>query len=369
MAGTRSNHASGFPAICRRYPIVALLPLALLLTACSANPGLDPGTAVSGDQTRPRWPEPPLPARIEYVGVLASERDMGRKPAFVDTLDTFITGQAARESKLIQPMDVAVSNNGRRVFVSDLAAHKVYVFDLDRRTMEQVGGEERVWARPFGLGVDASDNLYVVEQENKTVTVVSPEGAIVWQFTNRLFERPTDVAVDRKRKRIYVVDGSRQKSANHVIRVFDLKGHLTESIGKGKGSGAGFLLFPTYIAIAPDGSIYVTDTVNSRVSVFDSRGAFTRHIGGRGDVLGRFDKPKGVALDREGNIYVADSGWSNVQIFDRRGQVALFFSNRGRAPGRMRNPTGLSIDRNGNIYVADYLNHRIDMYRIVGEAR
>ncbi len=364
MAETKSEHARNLLAWGGRCTVARTVALALVvgLSACSARPGL---RANGSDQGAQRWPPAPLTARIEYVGALADESDLGRKTAFSDTLNTFITGQVSREDRLVQPMDVAVSNDGRRIFVSDLAANKVYVFDLDHRSMEQLGGDQRVWARPFGLSVDEADNLYVVEQENKTVTMVNPDGEIVWQFTSRSLERPTDLAVDRKRGRIYVVDGSRQKSANHLVHVFDLKGRLIGSMGKGKGSEAGFLLFPTYVTLAPDGKVYVTDTLNSRIAVFDPSGAFIRNIGERGNLLGSFDKPKGVALDHNGDLYVADSGWSNVQIFNSRGQVIMFFSRRGSQAGEMRNPTGLSIDRDGNIYVADYLNNRVAIYRII----
>src|SRR5574341_794774 len=78
-----------------------------------------------------------------------------------------------------------------------------------------------------------------------------------------------------------------------------------------------------------------------------------------------FDKPKGVALDTFGNVYVADSGWSNVQIFNPKGRVLLFFGGRGPIPGMLKNPTAIATDRNNQIYVADYLNHRVEVYRLV----
>jgi DNA-binding beta-propeller fold protein YncE len=78
-----------------------------------------------------------------------------------------------------------------------------------------------------------------------------------------------------------------------------------------------------------------------------------------------FDTPKGVAVDAFGNVYVVDSGWSNVQIFNPRGRVLLFFGGRGPVPGMLKNPTAIAIDRQNVIYVADYLNHRIEVYRLV----
>jgi len=337
------------------------------LSACSADAPLTPHVPQSKGHDPLRWPQPPLPTRIEFVGTLASERDVGQSPGLADALNTFLTGEETRENFLVQPMDVAVSNDGQRIFVSDLGANTVYAFDLAHSTMEKVVSTNRVWARPFGLALDAEDNLYVVEQENKTITVVAPNGTIVSQFSHRSFERPTDIAVDDRRGWIYVVDGSRQKSPNHLVYVFDLEGRFIRTVGKGKGTGPGYLLFPTYVAVSADGMLYVADTVNSRISVFDDTGTFKTQIGKRGDVLGHFDKPKGLAFDPQGNLYVADSGWSNVQVFDGNGEALMFFAERGSEPGSMSNPTGLDIDTSGRIYVADYLNHRVDVYRIIAD--
>ncbi len=78
-----------------------------------------------------------------------------------------------------------------------------------------------------------------------------------------------------------------------------------------------------------------------------------------------FDTAKGVAVDSFGNVYVADSTWSNVQIFNQKGQVLLFFGGRCPIPGMLKNPTAVVIDKKNQIYVADFLNHRVDMYRLV----
>jgi hypothetical protein len=133
----------------------------------------------------------------------------------------------------------------------------------------------------------------------------------------------------------------------------------------GKGIEAGQFLFPTYLILDGQGNLYVTDTLNSRIEMFDPDGKYIRSFGQRGSAWGMFDKPKGVALDSFGNLYVVDSGWSNVQIFNAKGQVLLFFGGRGPIPGMLKNPTAVAIDRTNRIYVADYLNHRVEEYRLV----
>src|SRR5262245_19931090 len=64
------------------------------------------------------------------------------------------------------------------------------------------------------------------------------------------------------------------------------------------GAGAGQFNFPHGLAIAPDGSIYVGDTVNGRVQRFDANGGYvSQWPDGR---------PGGAAIDASGNVLVID---------------------------------------------------------------
>nr|NCS16718.1 6-bladed beta-propeller [Microcystis aeruginosa G13-12]NCT52052.1 6-bladed beta-propeller [Microcystis aeruginosa G13-03] len=64
-------------------------------------------------------------------------------------------------------------------------------------------------------------------------------------------------------------------------------------------------------------NIYVADTNNSRVQVFDSGGAFQSTFGSFGSGNGAFDTPRGIAVGSGGNIYVTDTGNNRVQVFSQ----------------------------------------------------
>ena len=307
------------------------------------------------------WPEPPLTPRIKFVRTLASEEDLQRKTTFGETLIEFLTGKRPPLSHLYRPMDIAVSNDGKRVYVSDFGQASIYLFDLTQQKVTRLGS----LTSPFGIALDAQERLYVVEQEAKSLKVLDRRGEVVKSMAISETERPTDIAIDQERGLIYVADSSIQASRNHFVKVYDLAGKFLRNIGKGRGTADGFLHFPTYVTLDKDGNLYVTETLNSRVSVFDPEGNFVKKFGERGTSFGMFDKPKGVALDAFGNVYVADSGWSNVQIFNQKGQVLLFFGGRGDYPGLLKNPTGIAIDKNNTIYVADLLNYRVSVYQLV----
>jgi DNA-binding beta-propeller fold protein YncE len=70
-----------------------------------------------------------------------------------------------------------------------------------------------------------------------------------------------------------------------------------------------------YIAIDPDGNVFVTDPEISRILKFSNDGKLLAVFGGRGSDLASFNLPTGLAFDAQGNLYVADSGNNRVLVF------------------------------------------------------
>ena len=344
------------PAGCMGYAAVAA-GLMVLLASCATTPP-------PVEMKRLVWPAPPLTTRIEFVRSLFSEDDIGRDITFNEKLVEFISGKKPPANRIAEPMGLAVSDDGSRLYVSDYAQLAVFVFDFAQKSFTKIGAEAPL-GRPMGVALDDQENLYVAEQEKKGITVFNRKGEKIRFITDPSVERPGGVAIDRARGRIYLADTAHTKSETHTVKIFDMQGKLLGNLGQGKGSGPGQFLFPTYVSVDRQGKVYVTDTLNSRVQVFDAEGKYMQRFGERGNSWGMFDKPKGVATDSFGNVYVVDSGWSNVQIFNPKGQVMLFFGGRGPIPGMLQNPAPIAIDRQNRIYVGDYLNHRIGVYQLV----
>jgi DNA-binding beta-propeller fold protein YncE len=350
---TRARGTKGHPFL---TGALALL-IAALLAGCAT-------TAPEKKPLRFVWPPPPLPARIEFVRSIVSDEDLDKDTTFSQRLVAFLAGDKPTAHRIVMPMGLAVSDDGERVYVADYAQLAVFVFDFRGKAFTKIGDKEPL-ARPVGIALDGQERLYVVEQLKKGVTVIDRAGARVQFISHPTLERPVGIALDRKRGRIYVSDSGHTKSNEHTVKIFDLNGTLVGQLGGEKGPERGHFLFPTYVAVDAKGNVYVTDTLNSRIQVFDPEGKYVRSFGQRGNGWGMFDKPKGVALDGFGNVYVVDSGWSNVQIFNQKGQILLPFGGRGPLPGLLKNPTAIAIDGKNHIYVADYLNHRVEMYKLV----
>jgi uncharacterized protein YuzE len=101
-----------------------------------------------------------------------------------------------------------------------------------------------------------------------------------------------------------------------------------------------------------DGRIYVVDSWNDRIQVFDASGAFVFTFGTSGSGPGELSRPSDVAVARDGSIYVADDGNLRVQKFSRTGAHIRSFGSEGREPGQFFNHVmSLAVDKDGDVYV------------------
>ena len=167
-------------------------------------------------------------------------------------------------------------------------------------------------------------------------------------------------------------------SGGNRLQRFTPRGEFVSQIPKGRRAvppGSGGLRLPYSVDIDDYGTMYVTDTYNHRIKVFDARGRLVRQWGKAGGTLegdaaigvgpGEFNQPRGISLDPAGNLWVADHKNARMQRFTPTGRLlGVFGANGGDgtpggAPGEFNWVRGSDSDPSGNVYVADYGNHRI----------
>lgn len=312
------------------------------------------------------WPLPPEKPRVKFLSTYSGAADFSKKPGRWKTALLGNSTEPAAPDAFVKPYAVAVAQDGR-IYVTDTAARRVFVVDRERRKLTFIGDRgNAALTKPVGIAVDGVGTVFVADATLKRVFAYAPDGT----FTTAIgkegeFDSPTGLAIDRTRKVLYVVDSSR-----HQIVAYSLvDGTRLRTIGR-RGGEAGEFNFPTNICVDALGRLYVADTLNFRVQIFDEHGTFVRMFGTLGDAPGTFNRPKGIAVDSEGHIYVVDSAFDNFQIFDAEGQLLLFVGHGGAEAGQFLLPAGLYIDDRDQIFVADQGNSRVQVFQYVrGEVR
>jgi DNA-binding beta-propeller fold protein YncE len=330
--------------------------IAFLFANCTSSINSSIGLEIVDPVVGPFWPPAPQPARVEFISNSCGQLNIGVKKTWFQNALESIFGSETKTFTLLRPYGVAVVND--KIYVTDPGLGLIHVFDKNRQIILQIneaGGE--ILRSPIGVAVDANGEIYSTDSYLRKVFVFDREGKYSRQIgsTNKL-ERPTGIAI--LENKIYVVD-----TLGHKVLVFSKHdGMLMASFGK-NGVGAGDFNYPTNIFIGKDRNVYIMDSMNFRVQVFNEEGKYLFSFGKHGDGTGDFSKPKGIAVDSEGHIYVSDADFDNIQIFNRDGRLLLVVGSTGTGKGEMSLPAGIFIDRQDRIYVADSYNRRIQIFQ------
>lgn len=306
-----------------------------------------------------RWPPPPEPAVITWTGHIANSSWAAPPTAFQNWIAR-ISGEPPGVT-FRKPYAVTSDDEGR-VYVSDTGWGLVLMFDKDGRSFEFVGGSgQGALQKPAGMVVDSRGHLFVADLKLGRVIEFDDKYEFVQAFGGGVLTRPVAVIVDEAAGQVWISD-----SKNHTVEIFDLNAQHVRTVGE-RGSNEGQFNFPTNMVINDEtGEVFVVDTFNFRVQVFDREGEFVRKWGRNCDSFGCFARAKGIGMDGDGNLYIADAAFNNVQVFDPDGNLLMFFGGIGNGPGQLWLPAGLHVSNQGEIYVVSQYNWRVNTYRYLG---
>lgn len=250
-----------------------------------------------------------------------------------------VNGSAGNgDGQFNSPAGVAVDSGGY-VYVTDLIVDRIQKFrpvfgEYEYNTQWNGTEEGDALAGPDGVAVDSDGFIYVADTENDRIKRY----------------RPAD--------------------DEHV---YDLQWD--------GGVGDGALAMPRGVAVDSADYVYVADTNNNRIQKFDVNGTPLKKWGSFCDVAeqgseaceGEFNAPTGIAVDLVGNVYVADTFNHRIQVFDSNGdfiekwgELCKVVDQDPEIPtacdGAFYRPRGIAVDLAGSAYVADTLNNRIQKF-------
>ncbi len=167
-----------------------------------------------------------------------------------------------------------------------------------------------------GIHVGTDGRIYVPDSGNRRLKVMSKTGALIWSAPcgtpaltgNYVLFGCTSVARDSSGN-VYAA-----APTEDVVYKFSSTGTLIAKYGT-HGTGAGQLDGAYGIAIRGN-RMYVSEMDNNRISVFSLTGQFLGSFGGAGTAHGKFRRPSALAFDASGRLYVTDTGNERVEVFN-----------------------------------------------------
>lgn len=349
--------------------IIRLLGLLVLvlLAGCGAPQKEDESKIFKGPLV---WPQPPDQPRFAFEGMLNSPADIYVESEEDRTRFSLTGAKTVSDLPAFEKPAALVARYGR-IYVADITARVIVVFDMPRHKVFRMGVREPGnLAKPSGLALDNEMNVYVADATNRKIYVYDALG--LFQRTvggPEDLDRPTGVAVSGDGERIYAVDRGHNENDQHHVVVYDKEGKKLQVIGT-RGNAEGQFNVPLQAVVGPGDILYVLDSGNFRVQAFDRDGKFLRAFGGVGTEMGRLARPRGIAVDEESRVYVTDGAFNNFQIFDAQGRLLLVIGkgDDSNFPGYYGSLNGIAVDETGHIYVADQVFNKIEIIRRLSES-
>lgn len=279
----------------------------------------------------------------------------GGKP----TLSYYIQGDLS--NPLDKPMDV--TKIGQYVYVTDTNHQQVQVFDSTGTPFFKFGKKgdgEGQFQFPYGIAGDKDGNVYVADLYNDNISIFSQKGKFIryFQFDNQADTPKSTGGLRIFNNKLYVTDiqGSR-------VMVFDLKGKKLLELTAAK-SKDDTLNAPNAVTVDSDKNIYVSDSGNQRIVVYDKSGKFNRIINGSANGKGssKFVNPRGVGVLANGTLLVVDNMTHYVFGFDKKGKQIYQLGGLGSDKDQFYLPNGLFVDNKGEILITDTVNQRVALY-------
>ena len=283
-------------------------------------------------------------------------------PVIISTLTALI---------LITPAVFSTSN--RSIIVSDTSNNRIQILDFETGnhilSFGSKGSAAGQFLYPASSCVSPDGRfLYVADTGNNRIQKFDLSGSfyLSWGETaggksNGQFYSPSNITAGLTggEERVFVAD-----TGNNRIQVFNSNGVFIAAWGSTK-AGSGINDFNNPQGLAMDmarGFLYIADTFNHRIKKYSLDGAFIAAFGGYGTEDGKMNYPKDAAIGPDGSIYVSDSLNYRIQKFSSENTFLTKWGSKGSDAAMFNGMFEISVDRDNSVYIADAGNHRLQKF-------
>lgn len=257
---------------------------------------------------------------------------------------------------------IVISNS--LLYVSDIYNHRIQIFNKNGEYISQFGKNgtsSQEFDYIFGFDFDNNGKMYLTDTWNHRIKIYDNNFVclkIFGEIQSDIVLRPSAVKFSNDEETFFVAD-----YLNHSVAQFDKYGRFLKRIGK-LGDKNGEFKYPNDIFITHNNILYVSDSKNGRVQIFDSDGNFKKLFPNENDDIKMI--PSSVAV-YEDKIYVADILNSKIHVFDEdslmyRGVI----SNKGSEFGNVSSLYKTEFIRldiwDKYLIIADSSNNRVQIY-------
>ena len=237
-----------------------------------------------------------------------------------------------------------VFNSQQEMIVSEYLGHQLYIKGQNTHSPDH----------PRGIAIDSSDNIYVSSHHKLQKSTANGELMKYIEKKGRNkgeFIDPRGIALYDNQ--LYVCD-----SGNHRIQVFDLNLNFVQSIGS-HGKGRGEFDLPWDVKFDTAGNMHVAEWGNGRVQVLDTSGQFIRTIGE--ERVGKLSQPSSLHI-ADKFVYVSDWNDYCIVVYETSGKFVTSFAGRGEKEGQFYGTYGITSSADGFIHVCDFNGNRVQIF-------
>ena len=188
-------------------------------------------------------------------------------------------------------------------------------------------------------------------EEIKVTEYAGPEILLTIDEKNVNFSEIADLSISPNLE-LFVVDSGDKK-----IKVFDNSGNLVKTWGT-IGSGEGELTNPQAI-LAEKSYVHVSDIGNSKIITFDNDGNFIRDWGNSGFEYQLVQNPTDIAVDGNGIYYISDGNQNRILKFDATGNYVGEINEFLTASAKFSSIESITTNGDNDIFLLSTKNNRI----------